>query len=116
MTGTNNYTNLDYLLLMSDGDEEMVQTMLGMLLDELPEEFNKMVYLHQAQKWEELAKVCHKMKSTLAFVGNEKMTQANRNIELAAKSSKNLENLPGYFEEMSSLLPHVLQALKDAMD
>ena len=93
MTNTSNYTNLEYLRLMSDGDAEMEKTMLEMLLAELPQEFSKLKALHAAGEWEDLSSISHKMKSTLAFVGNEEMTAANKEIEQLAKHLTDLDRI-----------------------
>ena len=85
-----NLINLDYLKLMSDGDADMEQTMLEMLMDELPNEFEKMKELHMSKDWQALTKVSHKMKSTLAFIGNDDMTSANLTIEKLTKQENEL--------------------------
>lgn len=108
------HTNLTYLRLMADDDADMVITMIDMLLEELPTEFDKMVALYESANWGELAKVCHKMKSTLSFVGNEEMTKANREVELAAKHEQKLDQIPGHLTVMSRLLPAVLEELEAA--
>ena len=111
-----NLINLDYLKLMADGDRDMEQTMLEMLLDELPTEFDKMKSLHNNQNWEELSKVSHKMKSTLAFIGNEEVTAANLKIEQLTKQKTQLngEEITLLGENMKSfegLLPTIVSEL-----
>ena len=83
---TYNYINLDYMDMMSDGDDSMKKVMLEMLLEELPQEVMKMTDLLEQENWETLASVSHKMKSTLAFVGNDEMTSANKQVEQITKS------------------------------
>ena len=112
MQVTMNHTNLDYLKLMADGDRDMEQTMLEMLLSELPEEFAKMKSLYQEQNWEELSKVSHKMKSTLAFIGNEDVTAANKQIEQLAKSEVGLEIIESLMATFENRLPDILAELK----
>lgn len=88
------YINLDYIDLMTDGDGDMKATMLEMLLDEMPSELSLMKEHLDAQEWEDLFKAAHKMKSTLSYLGNPEMTEANRQIEHAAKHEENLESVP----------------------
>jgi HPt (histidine-containing phosphotransfer) domain-containing protein len=111
-TGTA-FINLDYLRLMADGDEEMIQTMLGMLLEELPEEFEKIKFSYQEKNWEELRKVGHKMKSTLAFVGNDELTTANKEIERLVKEELELDRIQHLIEIMDNIMPNVLQDLHE---
>ncbi|MBI5916075.1 MAG: Hpt domain-containing protein [Bacteroidetes bacterium] len=111
MGTTATYTNLGYLRLMADGDEEMIQTMLAMLLEELPEEVGLIKSYWQAENWAELARVCHKMKSTLAFVGNGEMTAANQALEKVAKHKTDLHRSEGLVATLEGYLPHVVREL-----
>ncbi len=106
-------TNLDYLRLMADNDDEMIQTMLGMLLEELPEEMGKLQELSLAQNWDELTRVSHKMKSTLAFVGNDAMTNANKELERTTKYNVDLHLVPSLMATLTEEFPRVMEALKN---
>ena len=117
MHTTSNLTNLEYLKLMSDGDQEMEMTMLEMLLEELPTEFEKMKALHTVRDWEELSRVSHKMKSTLAFIGNEDLTTANLKIEHLTKremppNNDEIQVIGKMMELFDGLLPRVLEELQ----
>ena len=103
--------NLDYLRLMADNDEEMIQTMLAMLLEELPSEMDKIRELAADKNWDELTRVSHKMKSTLAFVGNEAMSTANKELERVTKYKTDLHLAPSLVATLNEQLPSVLQAL-----
>ncbi|MCB0520280.1 MAG: hypothetical protein H6577_08680 [Lewinellaceae bacterium] len=106
------YTNLEYLYLMADGDQDMVQTILLMLLEELPEEFEKIKMLNSERNWEELSKVSHKMKSTLTFVGNEEMTNANKAIEDCSKNNMDTHLIESYIRDIEDKIPKVVEELK----
>ncbi|MEM1318712.1 MAG: Hpt domain-containing protein [Bacteroidota bacterium] len=113
---TYNYINLDYMDMMSDGDESMKKVMLEMLLEELPVEIDKMNQLLGASNWEELGSVSHKMKSTLAFVGNNEMTEANKQVELIAKAQDDLGTLPSLVATLVELTPKALTELQNESD
>lgn len=114
MNPTTSFINLDYLRLMAGEDEEMVQTMLDMLLEELPEEFGKIKTLNESKDWDELRELSHKMKSTLAFVGNKEMTEANQEIERLAKSHRDQHKIGELIDVMEQFYPFVMQELKQA--
>ncbi len=114
MNTKSNYTDLSYLRLMADDEEEMVQTMLEMLVVELPEELEKIKSLHAAGEWEELSKICHKMKSTLAFVGNSAMMDANKELETVAKNREKLERAAGLIAVLEEQFPFVMEELRQA--
>lgn len=106
------YIDLAYLDLMSDGDLDMKRMMLELLFEEPKEEIQKMKRLCTASDWEELSKVSHKMKSTLAFVGNETLTQTNKQVEQAAKTQTDLDQLPGWLDTIEDLFGKALIELK----
>ncbi len=95
------HIDLSYMDLMADGDADMKKTMLEMLLEELPSEVNKMQVLHQSSDWTTLKAVSHKLKSTLAFVGNETLTESNKSIERIAKDEEGFEELPTLLQTIS---------------
>ena len=107
---------LDYLELMSDGDLDMKKTMLEMLLLEIPEEFSGMRSLTNDHNWEELSNVSHKMKSTLAFVGNDPMTNANKELELLSKNEENPEQVRVLMTILESNLEGVMDELQSEFD
>lgn len=111
-TTNDNCINLDYLRLMADNDEDMVQTMLEMLLEELPTEMEKIREMAAANNWDELTKVSHKMKSTLAFVGNEAMTAANKELERVTKYKTDLPLVGNLVRTLDDKLPSVMDALR----
>jgi HPt (histidine-containing phosphotransfer) domain-containing protein len=110
---TYKFVNLDYMDMMSDGDGSMKKIMLEMLLEELPQEVKKMTELLEQKNWDDLSSVSHKMKSTLAFVGNEEMTNANKQIELLAKSSPSPEEIKGLLSVLEKLYPLAIAELED---
>lgn len=122
MHKTMNLTNLDYLKLMADGDRDMEQTMLEMLLVELPEEFGKMETLFAANDWLPLSKVSHKMKSTLPFIGNDELTSVNLKIEQLTKREGHppikdeVRVIGNSIQQFGKLLPSILQELNKILN
>ena len=111
---TYKFLNLEYLNMMADGDDDMKATMLEMLVEELPEEMEKMKTLYEASDWNELREVSHKMKSTLGFVGNVAMTEANKEVEEIGKSggTEHVEKLPKLLGILFDTYPKVVEELK----
>ena len=110
------YINLEYMEMMSDGDDSMKKIMLEMLIAELPEELEKMTNCVPASTWEEMCSISHKMKSTLAFVGNDSMTTANREVESMTKSgSPDVSDISSHMETLNNLCPNVIEELKKEM-
>jgi len=108
------HINLDYMDLMTDGDPGMKKMMLEMLLKELPQELEHMKSLVQQASWEDLGKASHKTKSTLAFVGNDLMTNTNKEIEQLAKTETNTAKIPGLLKTLESSFQNVVRELENA--
>ena len=113
---TYDYINLEYMEMMSEGDSSMKKVMIEMLMEELPQEIDKMDALVKDRNWNELMSVSHKMKSTLAFVGNENMTEANKQIESLSKEGSNTDSVPELLESLKNLYPKVLNELQQEID
>lgn len=111
-SNTYQYINLEYLELMSDNDNSMKKVLLEMLMDELPVEIEKMPPLAEAKSWLELSEVAHKMKSTLAYVGNDDMTVANKTIEVLCKTEQDVDQIPELVATLQSCLERVIPELK----
>ena len=111
-TTTQPVIDLSYLDMMADGDAFMRQTMLEMLLEEMPPEIEKLRAAFLAQDAEELRQVAHKMKSTLAFVGNPAMTEANAALELIGKEGTDIPRAATHLEVMEATFKTVFPALQ----
>ena len=110
------YIDLSYMDLMADGDVEMKKTMLGMLIDELPSEIEKMVGLSEASDWGNLKSVSHKLKSTLAFVGNETLTISNNEVEKISKDEVGIEQIPSFIQKLTHQSGLALIELRSEFD
>ena len=106
------FINLDYLELMSDGDNSMKKVLLEMLIEELPDEISKMRTLQEASNWSELSSVSHKMKSTLSYVGNESMTESNKTIEQVTKQNADIDGVRTLMDALETNLDRVMTELK----
>ena len=109
------HINLDYLDMMADGDTDMRDTMLTMLLEELPTEMAKMRATTYTADWATLREVSHKMKSTLAFIGNTPMTAANKEIEDCCKNGGNTGKIPALMGILEAQMPGVMDDLRDCL-
>ena len=109
---TFSYIQLDYLETMSEGDSDMMQTMLEMLITEIPEEVEKMKHCVVTQNWEELFQLSHKMKTTLSFVGNEDMINTNKTLEHCAHHEVSIDEIPAMVQTLMNLTPKVIEELR----
>lgn len=106
--------DLSYMDLMADGDNDMKKIMLELLFEEPLQEIQSMYQMLKNNNLSGIKKVSHKMKSTLAFVGNDDLTKTNVEIETIAKQEreKELERLPQLIQHLDKLYQAVLIELK----
>ncbi len=109
---TLNYVQLDYLETMTDGDADMMQTMLDMLIEEIPDEIRKMNESLAQKDWEELFQISHKMKTTLSFIGNETMININKTLEHCSRHEESLAELPALVHQLDELSVKVVEELQ----
>ncbi len=108
------HINLEYLETMTGGDAEMMNQMLTMLIDEIPTEIIKMQESVVLKDWEEIFQLSHKLKTTLAFIGNADMTSLIKTIEHCSRNRVELKDIPPMVEQLSDLSKPILVELKMA--
>ena len=108
---TYNYIQLDYLETMTDGDAEMMQTMLEMLITEIPDEMSKIKESLAIKDWQEMFQISHKLKTTLSFVGNQDMINTNKTLEHCTRHETSLDEVPGLVSHMDELATKVVEEL-----
>ena len=89
-----------------------------MLFEEMPIELEKMQQLCTASEWKELSGACHKMKSTLSFVGNDTMTNTNKTLEIMSMEETETESFSALINsliEMWSKVKVELQGVHDGL-
>lgn len=123
MTISFQHINLDYLDTMSGGDTDTMQQMLEMLIEEIPTEITKMQDAVVSEDWEEVFQISHKLKTTLAFIGNDKMTTINQKIEHGTRPLANpkdvdkealmevLKDIPSKVRQLTDLSNPVMKEL-----
>jgi HPt (histidine-containing phosphotransfer) domain-containing protein len=108
------HINLEYLETMTDGDADMMQTMLEMLIAEIPEEMDKMMQYSKSEDWNEVFQISHKMKTTLSYIGNIEMIELNKQIEHDARHRENIATLPARVSQLCAMSVPVVEELGQA--
>lgn len=104
--------NLAHLRLFTMGDSDTEKMMLAEILAELKVESKKVPELVKAQMWPELARVTHKLKTTLPFIGNQELIDLNMKVEHASRSNSHLSEIPQWADQFFGLLPEVIKELE----
>ena len=110
------FINLTYLDKMSGGDRETKKMLLKMLIEELQASVPYMQVMLNGKKWLRLKEASHKMKSTLAFVGNKKMLTSNQTIWQAVETGCPGKQLSEHFKVLERLSPSIILELQTEYD
>jgi HPt (histidine-containing phosphotransfer) domain-containing protein len=111
------HLDLTYLESLIGDDTETMAVIFSTLLEEVPEELEKMEILIANKDWHTFHEVSHKFKSTLAYVGNDIIFDSNQDMMMNARNMSNLDKIPALFEivkrKWQEIRPEVEMALSD---
>ncbi|MCB0589645.1 MAG: Hpt domain-containing protein [Phaeodactylibacter sp.] len=105
------YIQLDYLEKMAGGDPKTRREMLQMLAEELEKSGARLKTLREEQNQQELQWLCHHLKSTLSFVGNEQLAKTNKGLEQLLQQKTDFEPLIPLLFQIENLITKALQEL-----
>jgi HPt (histidine-containing phosphotransfer) domain-containing protein len=104
MTQDQKITDLSYLREMSGNDNDIIEEMIHIFIEQIPEFTNDISSNFEGQNWQGLGAVAHKAKSSVRTMGMEYMgdcleqlehfSKGNLKFELQIKKEKGLELSP----------------------
>lgn len=109
------FINFTYLDSLIDGDVETKQVIIATLLEEVPEEIGQLKATLATNDWNTFHEVSHKLKSTLAYIGNDAIFDANQNMMISSRSGENLAQIPQWLSEVENLWKDIQPELDKAM-
>ncbi len=109
------HITLEYLETITGGDRETGKTILNMLLSDLEVLCPKLYQLTQANDWEEVEKIAHKLKSSLAFAGNDNLARSNEIVLEDSRLKQNLERIPLEVDKMAAIIPLVITEINEEL-
>ena len=89
--------NLTYLESISDGDQDIINELISIFIDQMPEFFEGFKENFEKKDWLKIASVAHKAKSSVLSMGMEELGNKDlKNLELICKQLvlKDLESNP----------------------
>lgn len=110
------FINFAYLDSLIDGDVETKQVIIATLLEEVPEEIGQLKAAMASNDWNTFHEVSHKLKSTLAYIGNDAIFDANQNMMISSRSGENLEQIPAWLSEVENLWKDIQPELNTAFE
>lgn len=84
-------TDLSYLLSMSDGDKHIINELIDIFAIQVKEMAGEMLKLESERNYEELSKLAHKAKSSVAIMGIKNLAYDLKELELLCKDKEKTE-------------------------
>lgn len=107
------YIDLGYLHTMIGEDQETKKTIIELIISELPTEIQIIQQAADKADWFSLRKACHKLISTLSFVGNRQLEQWINQLHQMAKHPGSQEDLTIVLSKIQQTVPLVLAELQE---
>ena len=107
------HTDLTYLKSMSGGSKELIQEMVDIFISQV-EEFSEGMdnYLNN-KDWDNLGKLAHKAKSSVAIMGMEKLANDLKRLELLTLEEKEIEIYPEIISKFKNECREAVTELND---
>lgn len=101
MSSSNYVINLNYLNELAKGDTLFIKEMIGIFLNENPEEIKQLETFINTKNYEKIQSISHHMKSTIPFVGLDLLIGDKLNtIENLAIKQGNIEEIKKNFYDV----------------
>ena len=84
-------TDLNYLKTMSGGDDKFISEMIELFRDQVGEYSELMPQLLQKIEYNDLSKLAHKAKSSVAVMGMNHVADLLKELEILASQEKDVE-------------------------
>jgi HPt (histidine-containing phosphotransfer) domain-containing protein len=107
------YVDLSYLENMSGGSKSLIEEMVQIFIDQVPEFAMEMKELIEKKDYHSLGLLAHKAKSSVAIMGMNKLADNLKELELMAKEGKEVDQYPSYIENFEQSCQEAIQELKE---
>jgi len=106
-----NYT-LDKINEMADGDEDFILSIIGVFLEEVPQDLADLEEAIAAGDLENSYKLAHKLKPNMDILGMEEARVAALEIETIGKNNGSIDEIRARFPRLKEDISQVVSELK----
>ncbi len=106
-------TDLSYLEMVSDGDEDFINQVVSSFIENNKEIVDKLQEEKEAENWQEMGRLIHKMKPSLEMVG---LTPLKEKIISAEANLKSETNIPDTLPIVDEIIENCKQAIEELKD
>jgi PAS domain S-box-containing protein len=104
MSSNNKLYDLSMVQSVSGGDEEFIRKMVALFIETVPQNVEELGKAVEAGQWDQVAKLAHKLKSTVDSMGIKSLRQEIRTMEANAKQKQALEQMPSLLATIRSVI------------
>lgn len=104
--------SLDKINEMAEGDEDFILSIIGVFLDEVPEDLAALEEAIAGGDIENAYKLAHKLKPNMDILGLEEARMAALEIETIGKNNGSMEDIREHFPKLKQDIQQVITELK----
>jgi len=108
----NKLYDLAMIRSVSGGDEAFIKKMILLFIETVPQNVQELVDATRLKNWEQVAKMAHKLKSTIDSMGIRSLHDQIRRVELQAKNGEHLNQMPDMVRHVESVVSACIQQLR----
>jgi len=107
--------DLSMIQSMSGGDPGFLKKMILLFIETVPQNVKELRTASNDSNWEQVAKLAHKLKSTIDSMGIKSIRDDIRQVESDAKQNNNLQEIPASIQKIESVIHDCIEQLKIAV-
>lgn len=108
-------TDINYLKQVAGGDESIMGKAIKKFIEATPEMIDKMQEALREKDYPLLAKVAHKLKSSVALMGMDDGLRTVKSIEMMAKEEERLAHLPFLVDRITQITELAIEELQQQL-
>ena len=101
---------------VSGGDDAFIKKMIRLFIQTVPQNVQELVDATTNGNWEQVAKMAHKLKSTIDSMGIRSIHDVIRTVELHAKTRDQLERIPELVKQVESVVSSCITQLHSELE
>jgi HPt (histidine-containing phosphotransfer) domain-containing protein len=97
---------------VSGGDREFIKKMISLFIETVPHDAQQMDKASQSRNWAQVAKIAHKLKSTIDSMAIKSIQQEIRAVESNAKHETSLDSVPATIKNIVRVINDCVEQLQ----
>jgi HPt (histidine-containing phosphotransfer) domain-containing protein len=97
---------------MTDGNPELMKELIDIFTSQAKEYKQEMQDLFRKSDWQELSRLAHRAKSSVAIMGMTELSEMLKDFEILARDQKNVDKFPEYINKFTSEINEACKELK----